>query len=289
MTEPGYVAPSPTGWWRRKDRIGVNENETDWVTTTSGVTPEILYKPVMRIANPNVGPQAMRNKFRRKPRSLYARTSATFDSIGGTYQGLILVNGTASISHTVGSGATCVLAPLLTFSAGYATVTATATYAGQAMTQLGMVRNFTNDGTYGGEFFLFGYVNTTTMPTGTQTIQITYANNGGYNDYTSLGSVAYRGVAAFGTCTTVTGSGAACSQTVTATPGDLVFNCFAKWTATFANYTQTQRLNIPYSAGNGEAIVAGDGAATTTSVTFGTNEASMGYAGIGVPLQPITS
>lgn len=62
MTEPGFVAPTPTGWWARKDKIGVNENETDIVTTTVGKPATIERRPTMKPANRFVGPMALRQR-----------------------------------------------------------------------------------------------------------------------------------------------------------------------------------------------------------------------------------
>lgn len=285
MTRPGYVHPPQPGWWVRKDRIGVNENETAWDTATVGETPLIRFRPNMRPANPNVGPMALRNKYPRKPQASRSRISPQFDSVGTEKHGTVTANGSFTIAHTIGANATALVVWMNVWTDGYVNTRATGTIGSSNLTALDYTMNYNNDGSLGGCMYLLTLLN---PPTGSQTSTITFNNNAGVTNYVSANSFAYTGVAGFGTITKGNVGTATPSLAVAATPGDLIFNGWADYSTSHASYNKTSRWSRSWTAGTGMAALAGDTVATSTSTTFSTAQTATTHCILGLPLQPIT-
>lgn len=277
MTEPGYIAPPPPGWWVRKDRIGTAEVEYAWDTHAVGLKPSIDYRPALRIANPNVGPQAMRNKFRRKPRAQTRQFAVGFDAVGATSApGLA---GSGSETHVLGASASALLAFFHIEVASASRPTITVTAGGVSMTEIGTVGSYYNTGGYYHYLVAYGLL---APPTGSQSIAWTSSVSG----YATLNSLSYTNVSSFGTAVTDS-SNANGNATVTVPSGNaaMVAAAFASYgTTTFSGFNKTQRYNVSYSAGVRLATVAGDadGASSVTVSATGTTT----WAGIGIPLQP---
>lgn len=289
MTEPGFVAPTPTGWWARKDRVGINENETEWVTTTAGATPQITYKGALRIAHPRVGPQAMRRNFRRKPRAQYVVPVPEFDSLGGGAKS----SGTSwSWSHTIGSNAKAIIV------VGSAVSTAgwpifSGTVGGVALDVLGH-QYHGYDGTYFYSTFILGMLN---PPTGTQTVAVSSTTS---SAATGMNSLAYSNVAAFDEPIYQPMSGVDGSTTnyvaLVANAGTMTapaakanqlfvggFNPIAATTA-WSSVTPNQRFNNTWSSGQNFPLIVGDARnGQTLTATYG---ASGNYGAVGIQLSP---
>lgn len=280
MTEPGFVSPAPPGWWVRTARVGIAEAEIEIEASTSGVTPLIYYKPKMRPANPNVGPMALRHAWQRRPKSQTRKIAPSYDSTGVGNKGSVVNNGTLSWSHTIGARASAVFVAI-SVQAPSATVTATATVGGEAMTALGSITNYFS-ATNNGNLFVFGKIGPLT---GSQTVAVTMASaSGGY--YTAGNSLAYVGVESFGTAVTANGTSATPSVSVPSNTSEMVAAAFSGYTTTFASFSQTQRFNVAYTASSNVSFAGGDGLGSATT-TFSTSQGSQAYAAIAVPLQPL--
>lgn len=281
MTQPGYVEPPSPGWWERKDRIGVGDSEYGWDTHAVGLKPSIDYRRPLRIANPNVGPMAMRNKFRRKPISRTRRIVPTFDAIGAGNQVLVANKGSISWSHTIGTAATAVVVSVNVQNNDTLAPTISATVGGSAMTLLGSCPQFSIQSGYYLYQWFFGILN---PGSGSKTVAVTF-NSASAGYYTTAQSVSYNSVSSFGTVATATGSGTSPSLVVPSQSGDLVAQVFGGYTSNFSSYTQSARSTQNYGAGAGGPQIMGDGPGAA-SLTFGVSSASQPWAGIGVPLQP---
>ena len=182
--------------------------------------------------------------------------SVIYDAVGtgglGTGSGSSY---TATGSHVCSGNAVVVAVSVLMLAGSITGVTAT--YGGQAMTQLGTT---TGSGGAGYKAYLFGLLN---PPTGSQTVSSTATGSGLYG--LAMSSVSYSGVTSFGTATTNAGSSNATTQTISSSAGKMVAHAFASFvSATISGYNQTQRLAVGTTAVN---VVQGD-AAGAASVTF---------------------
>lgn len=289
MTEPGFVAPSPTGWWARKDRIGINENETDWVTSTTGVKPNIDYRPTMRIANPRVGPQAMRNKFRRNPRVIRfipGGSTPAFDAIGAG----AAASGTSwSWSHTIGSAAKAIIV-VGTEKSSAAWMGVTGTVGGVAMDILGHQYHY-SDGTYYGTWVL-GLLN---PPTGAQTVAISSTTS----SQSCMNSISYTNTSAFDECIyqgnggvdgngstwSAPGGGNTGTMTASATKPNQIFvggfNALNSTTA-WSGVAPTQRFKYDYSSSVNMPFIVGE--APNGNTLTATNASSINYGSLGAQL-----
>lgn len=280
MTEPGYIAPAAPGWWVRKDRIGTTETEYTWDTTAVGLKPGIDYYRPPRIANPNVGPMAMRNKFRRKPLSRTNKFVPSFDSVGA---GARTSATSWSWSHTIGAQANCVIVVCNFYAASMTTPVVTGTVGSGNLTQLTSLFALTS----GGFNSYIVYLTLLNPPTGTQTVTITAA---GVSSFTAANSISYCNVGSFGTVATNTGTGTAKSLTVPASSSapasqQLIIGGFTGYTTDMTGFSQSERWNSPYNPPL--ALVAGD-APGATSVNFAATTAGADqWGGAGFPLLPI--
>jgi hypothetical protein len=124
-----------------------------------------------------------------------------------------------------------------------------------------------------------------TLPTGSQTITVTATSSSGGLGVAAQ-SVAYTGVASFGTPATGSGglfSGNA-SVTASSSSGNMVANSIATSSTSsgaLGSYSQTSRLNL--ATGTSDPLVVGD-AAGSSSVTFTATTANFGWGAVAVNL-----
>lgn len=276
MTEPGYVAPPPPGWWVRKDRVGTTDAGYAWASSATGARTPIDYRPPLRISNPKVGPQAMRRNFRRKPQSQTRRFPVVFDAVGATFAGL---NTTGSETHVLGATASALLAFLHIEVTTSSRPTLSVTAGGTPMTELASVGSYYFTGTYYHWLVAYGLLN---PPTGSRSIAYTSSTN----SYTTLNSLSYNNVQSLGTPVTgFSGSDGNATLTIPSSNAEMVAAAFGSYgTTTFTAFNKTQRYNVSYGVGSNAATVAGDtngGGPQTISATGTTS-----WAGIGIPLLP---
>lgn len=275
MTEPGYVAPASPGWWVRTQRIGVADTGYEWQTSVAGETPVLKQFRTLMIANPRTGPQALRNRFRQKPRSrTKSSPTVSFTAVGsGTKNGSSSnIYSGASVTHTGNAGDTPILFVSVMNTAAQ-TFTMTATYNGVAMTQINTpVLSYFSSGRAG--LVAFGLIGGCTGSSAT--VSFTVSPNVG-----SLicNCVSYT-LSSWGTPVTATATSG--TPSVTASSNYIVAGAIDIVSASsVANFSQTSRYSENVSVNNAHALNMGDG--TGGSVSF-TSTTSGNWGALAIPL-----
>lgn len=202
-----------------------------------------------------------------------------FDSSGDTYAG----TGTPTWTHNVAGDGLVVFANVLVNSSSPGTVTATC--SGVAMTNLATVTNYYAAGGIWVSHFAFGLLN---PPTGSTTVAMSISA-----PYFAVGSsLSYKNVASFEPAVTANKSGMMAMSVVS--PGNrMVAQSFSGYTGALSNYTQRQRVYIPFSGAGYVALLLGDAPIGPIdhqpALTFSAINAGGGpWGGIAVPLVPKT-
>lgn len=226
--------------------------------------------------------------------SLSGTTTATtvpvFDAVGAGNTAASGSPTSLSSTHVGTAKASCVVAVQWQTST-VSDRTATATFNGVPMQQLGSVKN--NNGGSPGGLWLFGIVGAVTG--GTDNIQVTFGPTN--VQFAAMNSVSYKNVAAFTQQPAVaSGSGAALSLTVPSSTDQLVVGAFGGTSGanrTIISYSQTERFNYNVASGSCE-LSFGDAAGASGSTTFTAttstgaliNWSACGVGLSGVPLGP---
>lgn len=265
MTEPGYVAPAKPGWWVRTDRVGVGATDVEWVTSAAGEKPFIAYGHPTRIANPNVGPMALRNKWRPRPKSRTRRLIPGFDSVSAQVPGL---STSWSYSHTATAGAYVALCLV----ADRAVTLSNVQYDGAAMTLLGS-QNLNNNGP-SGALYMYGIAN---VPSGSKTVSGTITSS-----FFTVNTIGFVNISSVGTPSAVYGTGSSLSQgPVTCGGAQIVVQVFGTG-ASATTYTSlsggTNKLN---TTANGSTMAIN---IATTDTTYTCTGAAQPWAGLATVL-----
>lgn len=288
MTEPGYVPPPQPGWWVRKDRVGTAQTVTDYETSVSGYKPTHYWQRRQQISSPSVGPQALRNKFRRKPKTRPQIIMPEFDRAG-------TLNSTSPAtswtwSHTLGPAASAILVVGVFDSNVAVNPMGAATCGGVAMDLLGHYYGFLDSG-YAVGVFIYGLLN---PPTGTQTIVVngstglhwmnsySYTNVKAFDDllgYPMLGSV--DGGTGAGTSYVTASSH---TMTVPYKPNQLFVGVFHTYTTNPTSVTPIQRDTKAYTASQNLAGIIGEARVEQPMIV--TLPAAPSTTGIAIPLSP---
>jgi len=268
VTQPGYVSPPSPGWWVRTDRVGTSETGFDWETSMAGYPPKQEYWRSLRIANPKVGPQAMRNKFRRKPRAV--PLGRPLNSAVGT---IVTGQGTRTGNFTAPLGADVFLAVNSQYDG--TAITLSATYNGNAMTSVGMC--YDNNISTRGVVQMFYAPTAGTGASQPWTVTVSYSAG-----YTIVVPLAYSKVSTVFPAQTQGSTGTSFTQPTTLSGGSTFVELIGCQGYAGISSSTGGTLLASRDFGSGGSLVVRESITDTTFTAAFT--ANNSFAGVGVPL-----